>query len=93
LYQEAAMKLLFFSAPGCGPCTLFFPIVEKISADLNLELEKIDVSENLDLAVKYGIGSIPQLLVLENDNVNGRLVGLCNENDVFKLLQESTTKM
>ena len=81
--------LLFFCGPGCRPCTLLFPIVQKIAEETGLELKKIDIVDNLELAAEYGIESVPQLLVIENNNVNGRLVGLASDGEVRQLLEES----
>lgn len=85
-------KLLFFSDSACRPCGLLFPIVHKVASEMGLDLEKIEVADNLELAAEYGIESIPQLLVVEDNNVNGRLIGLATENQVIQLLKESEIK-
>ena len=84
--------LLFFCSTHCRPCIALFPIVQKIAEETGLELKKIDVVDNLELAAEYGIESVPQLLVIENNNVNGRLVGLANDGEVRQLLEESEVK-
>ncbi len=58
-----------FYAEWCGPCKLAAPIVEKLADEYQgkVKIVKVDVDENHDTAVKYGIMSIPTVLILEAD--------------------------
>jgi len=67
-------KILYFSASWCGPCKMLGPIMESLSGQINYE--KIDVDQNQDLPIKYGIRNVPTLVLVENGEAVGRLVGV-----------------
>jgi thioredoxin 1 len=57
------MKYLYFSAPWCGPCRAFGPIMEQVS--LEVVVEKINVDEQGDLAIKYGVRNVPTVILVD----------------------------
>jgi thioredoxin 1 len=57
------MKYLYFSAPWCGPCRSFGPIMEQVS--LEVGVEKINVDEQGDLAMKYGVRNVPTVILVD----------------------------
>ena len=67
-------KILYFSAGWCGPCKMLGPIMESLSGQINYE--KIDVDNNQDLSIQYGVRNIPTLILVENGEAVGRLTGL-----------------
>jgi len=66
-------KILYFSAAWCGPCKTLAPIMESLSGQINYE--KIDVDNNQDLSIKYGVRNIPTLVLVEDGKAKDRLVG------------------
>lgn len=81
--------LLDFWATWCGPCRMIAPFVEQIAEEYeHITVGKVDVDEELALATKFGITSIPTLLVLEKGQVTGQLVGFRPKADIEKLLQD-----
>ena len=60
--------LVDFYADWCGPCKRMAPIVEQLAAEYEgrLKVGKMDVDANTDMAVKYGIMSIPTLIIFKN---------------------------
>ena len=64
--------LVDFWAEWCGPCKMLGPILEEISEDLKdkLQVVKVNLDENQDLAMKYSIRSIPTLLLFKGGRVN-----------------------
>ena len=69
--------LVDFWAPWCGPCRMVAPIVEELSAEYDgkVEFVKVNTDDNPNTAVKYGIRSIPTLLVFKDGEPVGQIVG------------------
>jgi len=91
-FEEKVLKakgkvLLDFWATWCGPCQMIAPIVEEIAQE-NEELlvGKVDVDAHPQLAVQFGISSIPTLLTFENGQVTGTLLGYRPKADILKHL-------
>ena len=59
------MKYLYFSAPWCGPCKMFGPVMERVSTKVNVQ--KVNVDENQDLAMRYSVRSIPTVVLVGDD--------------------------
>jgi thioredoxin 1 len=69
------MKYLYFSAPWCGPCRTFGPIMEEVAT--KIPVQKVNVDEQGDLATQYSIRSVPTLvLVNESGKELSRYVGV-----------------
>jgi thioredoxin 1 len=75
-------KILYFSAGWCGPCKMLGPIMESLSGQINYE--KIDVDNNQDLSIQYGVRNIPTLVLVENGEAVGRLTGLQQKEAILE---------
>ena len=66
-----------FWAPWCGPCRMIAPVIEELSGDFDgkAKICKVNTDEEQDLAVKYGIRSIPTILFMKNGEVVDQMVG------------------
>ncbi len=66
-----------FNATWCGPCKMMAPVLEELSEDYKgkVEFYAIDVDENPDLAEKFSVMSIPNLVLLKNGELADRSVG------------------
>ena len=67
-------KILYFSAPWCGPCKQLGPIMESLAGEVNYE--KVNVDADNELSIKYGVRNIPTLILLNGDEVAGKIIGL-----------------
>lgn len=80
--------LVDFWATWCGPCMMLSPIVEEIANELSgtVKVGKVNVDEEGELAVKFGIASIPTLMVFKNGQVTNTAVGYRTKEEIIKLI-------
>ena len=79
--------LLDFWATWCGPCRMIAPIVEEIAAEReDILVGKVNVDEEMELAVKFGIVSIPTLILLKNGMEVEKIVGYRPKNAILEIL-------
>ncbi len=72
-----------FWAPWCGPCKMVGPVLEKLAADHDgtVKVVKVNVDENQDLAARYGIMSIPTVMLFEGGAVKQQVIGARSQKD------------
>ena len=73
-----------FWAEWCGPCKMLTPILEELSNEMKDEINvvKVNLDENQDLAMKYSIRSIPTLLLFKKGNLIDTKVGLLPKSEI-----------
>ena len=73
-----------FWAEWCGPCKMLTPILEELSNEMKNEINvvKVNLDDNQDLAMKYSIRSIPTLLLFKEGNLIDTKVGLLPKNEI-----------
>ena len=92
-FEELVLKsekkvLLDFWATWCGPCRMIAPAVEAIAEEYtSITVGKIDVDSEMALATKFGITSIPTLIVIENGQVVNQAMGFRPKESILKLLE------
>ena len=80
--------LIDFFADWCGPCKMLSQIIEQFAKENEkVKVVKINVDELPDLAVKYGVRSIPTLVVIKNGEEVNRSVGLIDKSEILELVK------
>ena len=79
--------LLDFWAPWCAPCRMVVPIIEEIASEhADIKVGKINVDEQPELANKFGIMSIPTLVVMKNGKIIQQVSGARPKNTILQML-------
>lgn len=79
--------LVDFYAVWCGPCKMMSPIVDEIADEMpDVVVGKVDVDEAEELAVKFGIMSIPTILVIKNGEVAETFIGVTPKENIIAAL-------
>ena len=81
--------LLDFYADWCGPCKMIAPIIDEIAEENpQYVVGKINVDNDPELAVKFGVSTIPNLVVLQNGEVVNQITGARPKPALLKLLED-----
>ena len=79
--------LLDFWAPWCAPCRMVVPVIEEIACERpDIKVGKINVDEQPELASKFGIMSIPTLVVMKNGKIVQQVSGARPKNAILEML-------
>ena len=80
--------LIDFYADWCGPCKMIAPVLEEISKEQpELIIAKINVDDLTEIAISYGIQSIPTLLLMQNGEITNKAVGFRTKEQILELLK------
>lgn len=80
--------LIDFWAAWCGPCKMMGPVIDEIAGEHeNVKVGKINIDEQQELAMKYGIMSIPTVVLFENGQPKETSVGLVPKESIEKMLK------
>ena len=81
--------LVDFFAEWCGPCKMMGPIVDELAEEFKdtWVVGKVNVDEAPQTAGKYGVQSIPTIIVFKKGEENGRLIGFKSKEEIMAMLQ------
>jgi thioredoxin 1 len=84
------LTIKYFTAPAwCGPCKMFGPTVEKVQIETGANIQKIDVDNNKDIAINYGIMSVPTLIFERDGVVVNKRTGVCSHKELVTMIERS----
>lgn len=93
-FEQEVMKsdktvLVDFWASWCAPCMMLSPVIAEIAEEMNgsVAVGKVNVDEEQELSMQYGISSIPTLLVFRNGEIVNAAVGLRSKENIIEMLK------
>lgn len=88
--ESEKVVLLDFWATWCGPCQMIAPILNEVAEECpDITVGKIDVDEEQELAMSFGITSIPTLIVIKNGKAVEKAVGMRAKNQIIEMIDNA----
>ena len=89
--QSNAPVLVDYWAEWCGPCKMIAPILDEVASEYadKLQIAKLDVDQNAETAQKYGIRSIPCLMLFKDGDIVATQVGALSKSQLSEFLDQN----
>lgn len=85
---HSGVVLVDFFANWCGPCKMLAPVLDEVASEMqSATIVKVDIDQDPDLASRYGVQSIPNLIVFKDGKAVDQIVGFVPKNEIIKVLQ------
>lgn len=86
--KEEKLVLVDFWATWCGPCQMIAPVVEQIAKDYSEKVKvcKLNVDDEQEIAIKYGVMSIPTLIFFKNGTIVKEVVGFHSKGELEEII-------
>ena len=85
--NNSGKVLVDFYADWCGPCKMLAPVIDEVASEHSeITVGKINVDESTELAIRYGVSSIPTLIVFDRGEVASVKVGYCEKRDILGMI-------
>lgn len=77
-----------FFATWCGPCKMLGPVLQQVADENNeVEILKVDIDENMDLAQKFGIMSVPTMIIFKGGEEVSREIGFKQKSEILNIIK------
>lgn len=87
---KSRVVVVDFFANWCGPCKMLSPIIEEVSNEMNeVVFAKVNIDESNDIASKFGIMSIPTLIIFKNGNEVNKNVGFLSKSELKEFITKN----
>ncbi|MBX2876910.1 MAG: thioredoxin [Saprospiraceae bacterium] len=89
--SAAGVAVVDFWAEWCGPCRMIGPIIEELASDYEEKavIGKVNVDDNPEISMKFGIRSIPTILILKDGEVVDKQVGVTTKNKLAEKIDKA----
>ncbi len=90
IINNTGKTLVDFWAPWCGPCQMLGPVIEELKQELEgqVNVQKVNVDEEQALAEKYGISSIPAVLIFKDGELKETIIGFRPKQDYLDAISK-----
>ena len=86
--MEHSLSILDFDANWCIACRTMSPILEEVEKETSVEVRKIDVDDNEEMVIAYGIRNIPTLIFLKDDKIVDKISGTISKEALLNKINE-----
>ena len=83
------MNVIYFSAPWCGPCKMFKPVLQQVASEMGIAINDINVDYDATFTEKYSVTSVPTLIILDyKGDVAFRNSGVMSKDQLMKTFNQ-----
>jgi thioredoxin 1 len=85
--EKNDVMLVDFWAEWCAPCRMLTPIIDDVENLMPNNVAKVNIEDHKDLAIRFGIRSIPTVIIFKHGEVMEKIPGIANKNDYIEKLK------